>query len=241
MPERSVVAGAFTSCRRVVVSSCRRRRARRRRPWQRTAVEEIKGGAVYPGFIWRTLAWTAGGVHVSQLFTTRTTRVIPIVLILAAAAATGSAHSPASLSAVQCQPSGALMRIPDLPEASGLAVSRRTPGRLWSHNDSGEPVLVALDARGTVTARVRLTGVKIDDWEAIAVGACPGGSCVYVGDIGDNDGEAQAHHHLSRPRTGERGIGRRQRGVSCDLSRRRARCRNAARRAGRRPLHRDQG
>jgi hypothetical protein len=128
---------------------------------------------------------------VSQLFTPHPTRVIPIVLILAAAAATGSAHGPASLSAAPCQLSGALARIPDLPEASGLAISRRTPGRLWSHNDSGQPVLVALDARGTVTARVRLTGVKIDDWEAIAVGACPGGSCVYVGDIGDNEAKRQ--------------------------------------------------
>ena len=29
------------------------------------------------------------------------------------------------------------------------------PGRLWAHNDSGEAVLVALDARGSVTGRVR--------------------------------------------------------------------------------------
>lgn len=122
----------------------------------------------------------------SQPSTCRPTRVIPIVLILAAVPASGSAQRQTSASAVQCQLSGPLMRIPELPEASGLAISRRTPGRLWSHNDSGEPVLVALDARGSVTARVRLAGVKIDDWEAIAVGACPGGSCVYIADIGDN-------------------------------------------------------
>ena len=77
--------------------------------------------------------------------------------------------------APQCQASGPLARIAELPEASGVAVSRRSPGRLWSHNDSGEAVLVALDTRGAVTGRVRLSGVKVEDWEAVAVGSCPGG------------------------------------------------------------------
>ena len=90
--------------------------------------------------------------------------------------------------APQCQASGPLVRIPDLPEASGVAVSRRSPGRLWAHNDSGD-VLVALDTRGSVTGRVRVSGVKVDDWEAVAVGACPGGSCIYIADIGDNEAE----------------------------------------------------
>jgi hypothetical protein len=88
--------------------------------------------------------------------------------------------------ALRCQPSGQLVRIPELSEASGVAVSRRSPGRLWAHNDSGEPVLVALDTQGTVTGRVRLSGVKLEDWEAVAVGSCPDGSCIYIGDIGDN-------------------------------------------------------
>jgi hypothetical protein len=91
-----------------------------------------------------------------------------------------------TVAAPKCEPSGPLVRVAELPEASGVAVSRRTPGRLWAHNDSGEPVIVALDARGAVTGRVRLSGVKIDDWEALGVGACPGGSCVYIADIGDN-------------------------------------------------------
>jgi hypothetical protein len=48
-------------------------------------------------------------------------------------------------------------------------------------------VLVALDTRGTVTGRVRVSGAKVEDWEAVAVGSCESGSCVYIGDIGDND------------------------------------------------------
>jgi hypothetical protein len=89
--------------------------------------------------------------------------------------------------AAQCRPTGPLVQVPDLPEASGLAMSRQAPGRLWTHNDSGEPVVVALDARGSVTGRVRLTGASVEDWEAIAVGPCGTGSCLHVGDIGDND------------------------------------------------------
>jgi len=91
--------------------------------------------------------------------------------------------------APQCQSSGPIVRISELPEGSGVAVSRRSPGRLWAHNDSGEAVLVALDARGSVTGRVRVAGVKVEDWEAVAVGPCPGGSCIYIADIGDNEAE----------------------------------------------------
>jgi hypothetical protein len=103
----------------------------------------------------------------------------------------------------QCRIAGPLARVAELPEASGLALSRRSPERLWSHNDSGGPSLVALNTRGAVTGRVRLSGVRIDDWEAVAVGACPGGSCVYIGDIGDNDAKRPriTVHRLVEPAT----------------------------------------
>jgi hypothetical protein len=90
-------------------------------------------------------------------------------------------------------------------EASGLAVSRRVPGRLWTHNDSGKPVLYALDSKGAVTARVAVTGAATEDWEALAVGPCPAGSCLYLGDIGDN-GAARAQiavYRVPEPAAGE--------------------------------------
>lgn len=93
----------------------------------------------------------------------------------------GASKTPA------CQASGALVRVPELPEGSGVAASKRSPGRFWAHNDSGEPVLLSLDSRGAVLGRIRLAGTRVDDWEAVAVGPCPAGSCIYVGDIGDND------------------------------------------------------
>jgi hypothetical protein len=89
--------------------------------------------------------------------------------------------------ALTCQPNGALVRMADLPEASGLTVSRTMPGRLWAHNDSGAPVLFALDANGRVAGRVTVTGASVEDWEAIASGPCASASCLFVGDIGDND------------------------------------------------------
>ena len=111
-------------------------------------------------------------------------RVLRLGLVFVAlttpAVATAQPPAPA-----QCHASGPVVRIPDLPEASGVAVSQRTPGRLWAHNDSGN-VLVALDRRGTVTGRVTVSGMTVQDWEAVAVGACPAGSCIYIADIGDN-------------------------------------------------------
>jgi hypothetical protein len=96
--------------------------------------------------------------------------------------------SAASLGSVapQCQPAGPLTRLPELREARGLAASRTVDGRLWAHNDSGPPIVYALDARGQLVARVRVTGATVTDWEAIGVGPCPAGSCLYIGDIGDN-------------------------------------------------------
>lgn len=90
---------------------------------------------------------------------------------------------------IECRPDGALVRLPELPEASGVAAGRRNPQRGWSHNDSSDPVLVMLDERGAIAGRVRLTGATVEDWEAIGAGPCPSGSCLYVGDIGDNDAE----------------------------------------------------
>lgn len=104
--------------------------------------------------------------------------------IVFALASSVTAQPPAS--ADDCRLGGAVVPLAEVPEASGLAASRTVPGRLWALNDSGEPALFALNTRGEMTARVRLSGAAVEDWEALAVGPCPAGSCVYIGDIGDN-------------------------------------------------------
>jgi hypothetical protein len=87
-----------------------------------------------------------------------------------------------------CQMTGTA-RLPGVPEASGLAASSRTPGVFWTHNDTGEPVVFAVDSSGSVTGQVRISGAEAEDWEAIAVAPCSGGSCLVIADIGDNSAE----------------------------------------------------
>ena len=73
-------------------------------------------------------------------------------------------------------------------EASGAALDRRTPGVFWTHGDSDTPpALHALGRNGQVLGHVALAGARNRDWEDMAIGPCPGGTCVYVGDIGNND------------------------------------------------------
>lgn len=87
-----------------------------------------------------------------------------------------------------CAVERSLTPMRDLREASGLTVSRRTPGLLWSHNDSGEPLLFAVDsASAAVVGRVRVAGAQVDDWEDVTAGSCPQGACLYIADIGDNN------------------------------------------------------
>jgi hypothetical protein len=75
-----------------------------------------------------------------------------------------------------------------LEETSGVAVSRAHAGIVWTHNDSGgDPEVSAVRSTGELVARVRLTGARAVDWEDIALGPCPTGTCLYVADIGDGD------------------------------------------------------
>lgn len=118
--------------------------------------------------------------------------IFRLICVSLCALATGEAYNGGFLaqpaSAPGCRVNGELTRIRELPEASGVAASRRTRGVFWAHNDSGAPLIVALNQNGKVTGRVRVAGAKVDDWEDIAVGPCPEGSCIYIADIGDNSG-----------------------------------------------------
>ena len=88
-------------------------------------------------------------------------------------------------------------RMPNqLREASGLVVSRVHPGVFWTHNDSGdEPRLYAIDATAKLLATFEVEGAAARDWEALALGTCPGRSdtsCLYVADVGDNGFERES-------------------------------------------------
>lgn len=77
-----------------------------------------------------------------------------------------------------------------IDEASGLAVSRRFPGRLYHVNDSGDSgrfFQTAMDGSGT--RPIVIDGFSPVDTEDLAFGSCgtANGDCLYVGDIGDNN------------------------------------------------------
>jgi hypothetical protein len=77
---------------------------------------------------------------------------------------------------------------PAVVELSGLSASRLRPGVFYAHNDSGDTArFFAFDGSGNTIGEFHLQGVSAGDWEDMALGPCPAGSCVFLGDIGDNN------------------------------------------------------
>ncbi|WP_299692289.1 hypothetical protein [Hydrocarboniphaga sp.] len=73
-----------------------------------------------------------------------------------------------------------------LVELSGIAVSRRVPGRWWGHNDSGNLAeLFAFDGRGHSLGRVAIDAPELD-WEDMASYERDGVAYLAVADTGDN-------------------------------------------------------
>jgi hypothetical protein len=88
-----------------------------------------------------------------------------------------------------------------LRETSGLALAGRNQGLMWTHNDGTTPQLYALDSNGVIRGQLQVTGVGLQDWEDMDSGACEGGHCLYIADIGDNDGNrtSVAIHEIAEP------------------------------------------
>jgi len=77
----------------------------------------------------------------------------------------------------------------ELEEASGLVASRRYPGVYYSIQDTYQPSNVyALWYDGTALATFDLEGIHQDDWEDITMLEYDGVDYIYIGDIGNNDG-----------------------------------------------------
>ncbi len=81
-------------------------------------------------------------------------------------------------------------------ESSGVAVSRRQEGVLWTHNDSGSrPFVFGVSILGEDLARLLVEDAQLTDWEDMALGPCPTGlatdaqhDCLYIADTGNNLG-----------------------------------------------------
>jgi hypothetical protein len=100
------------------------------------------------------------------------------------------------------------VKIKPLRETSGIAASRQNGGIVWLHNDGEATHIYAVSMTGRPAAQVRLPG-GIEDLEdiAIAAGGEGGGDQLYLGDIGDNDGDRREVrvYALSEPKLGTRG------------------------------------
>ena len=95
-----------------------------------------------------------------------------------------------------------------LNEASGLAASVTNDGLLWTLNDKGnEAEIYLVDKNLKINMTVRLDGIDNRDWEDIVVGPGPDANLnyIYVGDIGDNDGEYKQKYiyRFPEPKVGE--------------------------------------
>lgn len=88
-----------------------------------------------------------------------------------------------------------------MPETSGLACSRTTPGYLWAHGDENlgdNRKIVAVSPAGTLAMTVKINSGSIDrdDWEDIATGTYNGTNYIFIGAFGDNDLEYKDQYYI---------------------------------------------
>jgi hypothetical protein len=93
---------------------------------------------------------------------------------------------------VVCHQASLPASLVEMPEASGIASSRQTPNLFWMTNDSGAPRLFEVDENGQVRSRLNVAGAELVDWEDLSISRCGNRSCLYIGDIGDNNASRSA-------------------------------------------------
>lgn len=72
-----------------------------------------------------------------------------------------------------------------LYQPSGLTASRTDPGVLFANSEKDRGTMVAISTRDAkVLGRYTVRIPDLFDWEEIAAGPCPSGTCLFAGDIG---------------------------------------------------------
>ena len=106
-----------------------------------------------------------------------------LLLMLSGCAAAKPENAP-PMRVVPAQPTQiATLADKSIDELSGLCASRRYPGLLWCHNDSGDSARIfALNQSGQTVATVDFNGLEARDWEDMTFA----GTWIYVAEIGDN-------------------------------------------------------
>ena len=105
----------------------------------------------------------------------------------------GSSGTGSAIACLACEPveeTGKLQSAIEI-EISGVVASLAHDGVYYVHNDSGDSArFFAVDVTGKALATFTVSGATAVDWEDLARGPCPttAGTCVFLGDIGDNSG-----------------------------------------------------
>ena len=87
---------------------------------------------------------------------------------------------------------GSVSQSHQLPEISGIACSRVTPGYIWMHSDETDedtnPFIIATDETGQqLAAKVSFNKVYRWDWEDMCGGVYDGKNYLFIGGFGDNN------------------------------------------------------
>lgn len=122
------------------------------------------------------------------------TLLLTFPVVFCAGCDTNSDRARVAAFSDSCHTMQAPIRLPDaVRETSGIAVSGANEGVLWTHNDRGnDAVLHAISVEGALLGSVVVSGAALVDWEDIAAAPCASGMCLYIADIGDNDGSRES-------------------------------------------------
>ena len=75
-----------------------------------------------------------------------------------------------------------------LPEISGIACSRETPGYIWMQSDDYESKIIATDEKGrNMYMKVKFSKTVRWDWEDMSSGVYNGTNYLFIGAFGDNE------------------------------------------------------
>lgn len=129
-------------------------------------------------------------------------------LLLAAALALGptgcGGEQDATCGACQAPAVAGAVAENSLKETSGLATSVAHDGVFYGHNDAGDSSRFFAFARdGADLGTYKLADAQNVDWEDMSQGPCDTGSCIFLGDIGDNVGDRLAYtlYRIPEPTT----------------------------------------
>src|SRR5258705_7480999 len=96
----------------------------------------------------RRLSGRLSGVPYFALLVGLAIVIVWLAVVAGRSSARSSASSTTGTDELACRTLANGNPLKSLPEASGLALSHRTPEVLWSLNDSSAPVVIALDTAG---------------------------------------------------------------------------------------------